>query len=409
MHDIGHILLGLTAAERWAAARRIDTHSGSEQWLILGAIAVLLVLVVLLAAISHRRYARSRGRRRERFAEEALRRGLLTGERQVLLAIAVRSGLRRTHDIFTSPDAFDQGAARLLTEFAQTRTAPDDENLKAGISRLQEKLGFRAGPVAGGPAGRIRSGSREIPVGGSIELSRPREREAGVIHARVVRNDEHEFVVDTRTPTQSGAGESWRARYYCGMSAWEFDTSTVRNDGQRLVLNHNDEIRFINRRRFPRVAVNSPALITRFPFVRKDSAAVEATLTAADFAVATDANLPAGNPLSFVEGLVTELAGPGLRIETSFHAQPDDRVLVVFRLVERTGDNIVAVRRTVAAVGRVKHCQDTDRGSLIAIELIGLNDAEMEELASITDEIFSRAAERAKEQDVVVKPVGAAT
>jgi len=80
---------------------------------------------------------------RELFAENAVRRGLSGRERQILLAIVMRSGLGRSHDIFTTVDAFDRGASKLLAECARTRTADENERLKTEVVHLREKLGFR--------------------------------------------------------------------------------------------------------------------------------------------------------------------------------------------------------------------------------------------------------------------------
>jgi len=59
-----------------------------------------------------------------------------------------------------------------------------------------------------------------------------------------------------------------------------------------LVLNHSDNITFVNRRRFLRIEVRKPALVAHFPMVNSD---FEGGPTAPEF----------------VRGTVTELSGPG--------------------------------------------------------------------------------------------------
>ena len=173
---------------------------------------------------------------------------------------------------------------------------------------------------------------------------------------------------------------------------------------------------FINRRRFERVAVHAPALLAHLPFLRTDAAGGEAPV--------------------FVDSTVTELAGPGLRIETTLQVQVDDQILVVFRLTEGT-DAAQAGAHTVAAVGRVKHGRDVERGVAIpdaidrvwegasprdfhavaagplsiAVELTGLNNEEIEELASITSRLLSRGREGRDTMAVVAQesPASVAT
>jgi hypothetical protein len=325
MDGVAHIMLGLTAIERWGGTRRIEPRFAPQHWFVLVGVVVLLVLLVLLVAISYRRYQQSRSKepKAETFADNAQRRGLSVRERQILLAIAMRSGLPHTHAVFHEIDALNRGMAQLLAECAQTRTPQEIDDLKAEISRLRLKLGFDKA--------------------------------------------------------------------------------------------HGSEVHFVNRRRFLRVAVRSPALIAHLPFVRSDWATGETTAQGTDAPPGAQANPRAGYAPVFVESMVTELAGPGLRIETPLQVQVDDQVLVVFRLAEGIGDGQTRVH-TVAAVGRVKHGRDIERGAAIpdaidrvwegslqrdfravaaqplsvAVELTGLSNEEIEALASITNGLFSR-------------------
>ena len=89
------ILLQLTALERWEAARQMGSGRSPIHGTLL-AVVLLVVLVVLLIWVSYSRWAQNRSRTREVFTENALRRGLGTRDRQILLAVVLRSGLRRT-------------------------------------------------------------------------------------------------------------------------------------------------------------------------------------------------------------------------------------------------------------------------------------------------------------------------
>jgi len=370
------MVLALTPRERWAAARQLQVESTSGHWFVLWAGAALVLLVALLIWVSYRRWMQNRERRRRVFADGALRRGLGTRENQILLAVALRSGVRRTQDIFAAADAFDKGAEKLLAESASTRTPDERDSLKVEVTALRRKLGFPVVAAESG-TGTKHPSSRNIEVGRQVELIRGTE---GIgVEAEVVRNDDIELVLEMRTPLASQPGERWRVRHYFGMSVWEFSTLAVRCEQSRLTLNHSDVVRRANRRRFPRVAVRVPARIAALPFLR-DHPAADATRVA---------ERGDGAP-TFIEGLVTELAGPGLRLETRLPVVSGDRILVVFQLAAG-GAGGRAPQRTVATVGRVKHCQAGEQGLSIAVELVGVDDAEIDALVGVTDEIASHA------------------
>jgi hypothetical protein len=386
MYSEVQILLGLTAAERWAAARQIGPRAVSHEWFVMLGVALLLVLLVLLVAISFRRHQQSQRHKAEAFDLAALQRGLTARERQIIEAIAARSGLGHTSDIFHKVDAFDRGAVQLLAECAQTRTPQETTELKAEIAATRQKLGIRPSPVGrGATLDRDHPSSRDIPVGKFLDLTGRREDQAVALHVEILRNDEIELAVALRTPLGSRPGDSWLARYSAGLFAWEFRTATIRCDERRLVLSHSDVIHFVNRRRFPRVPGRWAALIAPLPFVQSDLAAAEAAAQHAEILRSVAQYAPA-----FVEGTVTEFAGPGLRIEAPLQVQVEDRVLVVLRLGE-LGRDPQTGQRTVTGIGRVKRRRETGQGLALAVELTGLSDTEIDDLASLAHELSVRA------------------
>ncbi len=137
-------LLALTALERWAAARKVHSRSNEDYSVIFAIALLLLALVLLLWWVSHRRPHMPPAPARDLFSDAAARRGLGARDRQMLHAIVARSGLERSHDIFITPDAFDQGATKLLEECARSRTARDSDRLRAELAALRERLGYRA-------------------------------------------------------------------------------------------------------------------------------------------------------------------------------------------------------------------------------------------------------------------------
>jgi hypothetical protein len=116
--------------------------------------------------------------------------------------------------------------------------------------------------------------------------------------------------------------------------------------------------------------------------------------------LSSSGNEPVSEAPVFVEARLTELAGPGLRMETSLHVQPGDRVLVVFTLDPRTAPGVPREWGAIAGIGRVRHCRvlSDDSGIhppgpwsplSVAVELVGLSDAEIDELAYVTAELSS--------------------
>jgi len=383
----GWAVVALTPIERWSAARQLNGGGPvryiSEHWFYFAAGAALVVLISLLWWISHRRQPVTSEVNRELFSENAIRRGLSSRERQILLAIVMRSGLGQSHDIFTTVDAFDRGSTKLLSECVRTRTPDENERLKTEVAFLREKLGFQSLRTPG-VNGTRRPSSHDIAVGKSMEVTRRRHRGGATIRAEVVRNDDIELAVELETPVETHAGDFWRARYTYGMSVWEFDTTVVSCEGGRLVFNHVDNVRFVNRRRFPRVAVAMPALVAVFPFMRRAVASVRRAPGADDH---TGLGAPA-----FVRGMVTELAGPGLRLEAPLQARPGDRVLVVFKptLSESASGPGAADEYIVEDVGQVRHCRPAEKGMSMAVELGGLSEADIDELVRITNVISSK-------------------
>jgi hypothetical protein len=381
----------LSPIERWSAARRGSSEGLGVQILEyvfpVAAAVALVFLILLLWWVSHRRRpAEKRQMTREAFAEGAVRHGLSPRERQILLAVVVRSGLGRSHDIFTTVDAFDRGATKLLAECGRTRGPDEIERLKAEVTGLRQKLGFPAVRTSGGLPPSRRPGSRDIPVGKLVEVMGQRDHGGTVICGEVLRNDDLELAVKLEEPVASQAGDVWRVRYAYGASIWEYDTNGVGYEEGRLILNHVDQVRFVNRRRFTRVGVKMPALIAAFPFRRRDAAGAVQTW-------------PEGSPASpgapeFVSGMVTELAGPGLRIEALLRVCAGDRVLVAFRPTEGTEPGYVVGSGSehgyvIEDIAVVRHCREIRGSFSIALELVGLTETEIDALVRLTNAMRS--------------------
>jgi len=438
--SLAAIIPALTPAQRWDAARSwFGTGIITDRWFILISLATLLTLLVLFLVVSLQRKIQERKAAEQLFVEYANRRGLSEHERQILLDIAVKAGLKRSEAIFTMGSAFESGAAKIIEERLTQQKAEEaaaKDNLRilrqqVGLSSLREKLGFQKRRPAsiGSPTKPKKSTSRQIGVGKKLHMTRRKTPDAGSIESTVIKNDDTELMVKLGVPVVSSLGELWRVRYYFGASVWEFDASVLSYSGDILVLNHSDNIRFINRRRFLRVPVKKPAFIAHFPFAKtfdgssdiskEGSEAVLGTLEGEQAPASNNQEASVGTwgPPEFVPAVVTELAGPGLRIEATLEVKVGDRVLVVLRLDEEKEQDAVLVRegkaptsavrrpqaeKIVEDIGEVRHTRAIQNGLSIAVELTGLSDSDVNELIRATNAASVRAG--AKGQDMPPLP-----
>lgn len=394
-------VLALTPVERWKAARgwRGGGSFTSESWFIIAVVAVIVILTALLVAVSVRRMRRRRSNSNRLFDEYSQKCGLSGHEAQILMYIARKAGLEigQSEAIFTMADAFDSGASIMIEEWlANEKEKGRSEQLKTELVHLREKLGFQKKPASVGAAAKARKlSSRQIPVGKKLYITRRKTRTLSAIEATVIKNDDFEITVKLTEHLESSPGELWRARYYFGASVWEFDTAAISCDGDILALNQNDNVRFINRRRFLRVPVNRRAFVAPFPFSReivtngndtKDDSGSKPNLDAV-----SDSRweLP-----EFVPAVITELAGPGLRIDVPLNVKVGDRVLVAFELTAgKQRDSALAGSspsgkagsKIVEDIGLVRHAKAKENGFSIAVELTGLGDSDVNELIHATN------------------------
>ncbi len=399
------VILALTPTERWKAAGRFGTGM-TEYWLILTGMAVIIVLTTLLLMISLRRTAQKHKVSGQLFVDYAEKRGLSGRERQILLEIANKAGLKRSQAIFSMAGAFDHGAGKMIEESLAQQGAEESKWLRTELSFLREKLGFqkKSSVSIGSPTKLKRPSSRQIPAGKQLHITRRKTPDLGDIESTVIKNDNMELTVKLTTPVESKLGEFWCARYYFGVSVWEFDTSVVRCNGDILVLNHSDDMRFISRRRFLRVRVNKPAFIARFPFSRMlPPNSVSSNKGRAVKQGSANASDRSWGPPEFIPATVTELGGPGLRIEAPLELKAGDRILVIvnlsetidarpsnagFRLKPAVGGSIPDTRREsriVEDIGEVRHTKAIQDGFSIAVELTGLSDSNVSELIRATN------------------------
>jgi hypothetical protein len=396
--------LVLTPLERWEAIRKFDSYSViTERWFISVGLAAIVVLAVAFFVVTLYRRLQERRISDQLFVEYAEKRGLSERERQILLDIVSRAKLKRSEAIFTMSNAFDRGTARMTEKsLARGQTAEENEQLKTEVSFLREKLGFQNQPLSSiSTAVKSRKlSSRQIPIGKKLHIACRTGPFSDSIESTVTENNNGELVVKLIRPVKITFGERWCVRYYFGASVWEFDTSVVSCDGDILVLNHSNDVRFVNRRRFLRVPVSKPAFIARFPFARTLLANGDKSMKSFRmYRGSAGDSESAWGPPEFVPAVVTELAGPGLRVEAPLEIKVGERVLVVFRLDEGKDQDLIsghgagegATAKIVEDIGEVRHTKVVQNGLSIAVELTGLSDTDVNKLIRATNAASVRA------------------
>jgi hypothetical protein len=361
------LLAQMDAYERLEAMSRLNSGSGGNtyaflrnKWFILLGWSVIVVLSMMLIAVRRMRLERQRQAINRRFAAEADRLQLTAEERDIVEAVAHRSGLKRKDAIFTLSEPFDNGLANLMQEvFTAGQDLVERKKLTGTIFSIKEKLGFIK---PGGPdlrTGREQS-SRQIPIGTVVQLSPAGHRDNARIGAEVVQNDRYELLVRPELPVLCKPGDIWTVEYFKAAMTWEFEAITMACNEKGLSLNHSERIRFVNRRRFARVATQRPARIAVFPIF-------------ADKKVMS---------LEFAAGEITEIAGPGLRIKTELPLELLQRVLVQFMLDEG---------RLVQDIGCVRDIRKGAVWSSVIVELAGADTRAIDELVRTANLIATRS------------------
>jgi hypothetical protein len=274
--------------------------------------------------------------------DAAERLGLLPEERSVVLQVATLAGLPRLDAIFSMPEAFSLGAERLLSSEPILALSPEgQEHARRVVEGVRTKMGFRR-PASLQPElpqrFALKAGASLTVV--SHETPRP-------VQATLLKVTQEGVMVQTDDDLEAVAGAAWRVRYVDQGLTWEVDTTVMEGVDQRVFLRLTQEPRCVNRRGFIRTPVHRTAYLARFPFQRPDG----------------EGNMP-----EFVEGILTEIGGPGLRIEAPLRTEMGERVLAVLKLSEAV---------TVEGVGVVRRAVEGDAVTVTVIEFLGLSNADI--------------------------------
>jgi hypothetical protein len=428
-------ILILTPIQRWNAAKGLNRNSGnsiaenwsaltsSERSFVIGGIIAVILLTIAFFLLGLRRKMLEQKESEKLFAEYAEKRGLTLLECQILIEIARKAGLKRSESIFTLAAAFDLGTEELRKKLVARQTTEENHQLEAVLSSLREKLGFtKEASFSRGSTIKSETSSRQIPLNKIIYMTSQKTMDLEPIEATVVKNSDTELAVRLARPATITFGEYWNVRYYAGSSIWEFDAYVISYDGNIMILSHSDNIRFINRRRFLRASVQKPAFIALFPFERTLTHRFESRMENGEMTQdLPDVSL---KPLQFVPALVTELGGPGLRIEAPVNVEVGDRVLIIFELsrekdqdlIKDQQDNMIATTTTVLRIiegigiveeiGIIKRAEYGPENMSMAIELTGLRDSDVDCLIRATNAASLNVSDQNKNMSSLENTVG---
>ncbi|MFW6133414.1 MAG: PilZ domain-containing protein [Planctomycetota bacterium] len=357
------LLAALDAAERLDAAR--DLSQGTTDWLWVALWAALGLLAgASLAMLLYSRRAAA-GRNARALARQATRLGLSDEETRTVRRIARAAKLADPVAMLTSRDALTRAVARYLDSRAYAELPADQqERVLAHIESLCEKLPIDAGHRPTGSTGQEHADP--LTAGGHVSVVH--RGRAGGCEGTIRAVSERELVIESDAANEDavGPGESWLVRYPAGGTIWEFESTVLRRERNRFVLNRPETFRYINRRRFPRVPTDKPAQLADVSHL---------------------ASIESADAPQFVPGNLVEIAGPGLLLTTDLQARVGQNLLTVVHLdAERKSRAVGSVRRVLPhSSGR----------TLLAVELTGLDDEQLAALARATNAAARDAAQPA--------------
>lgn len=362
--NIGVVWRALTPEQKYAAVRRLSRESHwdlmTNKWFILFGASVIFLLSIVLLAVRRIRVERKMEESERKFNFEANRKGLTAEEREILSGISVRASLKLKNAIFTLPAVFDRGAAKLMQEmFTAGQNIADRKRLNMSVNSIKAKLGFeKSSRVYGVSRGRRKSlSSRGLEEGRKVWIAPKGKSGVTRIEAVVAKNDEHELVLRSEIAVLSVPGDMWNVQYRVGSAVWEFDALTMVCGVDGLELNHSDNVRYSNRRRFNRAAINRPGLVSKFPVLWGEKS--------------MKLRIPA-----FTDCTITEISGVGLRIKTDLELAFGERILIMFELEEG---------KQISDIAEVRGARDTALGHSIGIEMTGVDESGVDELVRVTN------------------------
>ncbi len=362
------LMLASTPIKRLDALQRHFSTGGGGAGTWIGVTLGVLVVVGIGYAIAVSAMRKAGRRNWRAFKTAADSAGLSDEERTLLARIASSQKLKDPVSVFTSENLFERGMTRISSGTKPEKTGVLSKSSFCGTCifslSLKEKLGFHLSDDSAGVE-EFNLG----PIGAGAKLNVVRRGSPSEFEVTVVSATPEKTQLDVRldTPVPCRRGETWIMRMPRHGIVWEFNGWIVFVGNTEVTVKPIGNVRLINRRRFVRVPTGKEAFIAVFPFHQ-----TQATQS-----------LP-----SFIPATMTELGGPGvqLKIDADISAEVGDRSLLILHL------NPEKIIESSAVIRRV---DKNDQGRIVglAVELVGLNTAEVDELVAETNALTQHNAE----------------
>jgi len=357
IEHVGKLVMAaaLSPTERLEAMRNLDSFHFAD--LARPSIYVPLAFVSLLvvaALVAYRRH-RARAALVAAFGREAGRVDMTAAERTMLARIARAAEPKPLTDTYTLASAFEDGMKRILVGRVTRELTPEARRrVHEVIASVRSKLGMApAGEASAEACGLVREARVTVAhTGNSPEVD-----------ATVVGVGNREVTIRTDEVLQFRTGSAVVLRQVRGREQWEFSVVVGQAEADMVRARLIGAPRKTNLRRFARVATRRPVHVARYDFVHEG---------------------PAGRLPEFAEGTLTEIAGPGLRIEAPIQAAVGERVLVVLEADEL---------RSLRGMGIVRRFTPSDTGPAeLAVELTFMSEPEVARLVKETNATAREAA-----------------
>jgi hypothetical protein len=349
---LGILAQGLSASDRFKAVQNIGDTGGQAEllWWVMVFSGVLAVFGVIAAIV----YVVTRKRRNwKRFKKMGLRAGLRDQD-MILLERTVRLvHLKNPTVIYADESVFSAATMTLMSSRRILKASHEvQQSLRAALSLIRGKLGFEVEDDVG-DLSNLRS-SRQVEEGSKVLVARMGEQES--VEATVVRNSRTELLI-AATETLPGRRDDdvLTIHYSNEQGVWEFDVRVIRCEGTAVAVEHSQEMRQVNFRRFPRVPTRMSATGTVIPF---SVGSCEESL-------------------EFLAVEIVEIAGPGMLVKLPMKVDIGQNVLIRVELNEQQFiQGMTKVRRIIA--GR-------PGGPFTAVEFTDLADQDLAELTRATN------------------------
>lgn len=375
-HSLQPLVGSSSPLERLEGARRFSAGPLDSPWMLgLGLFALALAAVGTVAAVVFCLRRREQ-QRWARFHTRAERMGLSTEESRLLANLVQLAEMKNPDSALVLDTAFERAAAS-LTEQRQQAMSPDVRlQTNRAIHSLRVKLGFAH---VRQDEEKTHVSSQQIPEASSLELTF--SRQALTVGGVALACLPDVLAVLLHTPVECETGDAVRVRYSNLGAVWEFDTFVSEQIDDTVLLDHTERIRFVNRRRFPRIPTEKPGALCPFPFLIE----------------AGEGTLPVFSPATLVE-----IGGPGLKVRTTQQLNKSDRALVIVHF---------EANETVQALGRVRRVDETAQEGLweVVVELVDLASQEVAYVARQTNALAQERTAGGEHRDAEpqAQPAGA--